>query len=82
MTNVSGKQPLKLDDLDGVTLRASDAFLAMGLFLNENAARLSPESALPTILSGIRIESDRMSGDPAALSDWLRSVEAVSSDRR
>lgn len=77
MANKSGSTPLTLDDLDGITLTASQAFMAMGQFLNENASRLRPETALVTILSGMRIEGNRMSGDPAALSDWLKCVEDV-----
>jgi hypothetical protein len=77
MTNKSGALPTKLTDLDGINLRASDAFVAMGLFLNENAARLRPETALATILGGVEIEEDGTSGDPAAVSDWLKCVEEV-----
>lgn len=68
---------MRLSDLDGVTLRASDAFLAMGKFLADYAARLRPETALVTIRSAMEVEQDGMSGDPAALSDWLESIQAV-----
>jgi hypothetical protein len=66
-----------LDDLDGITLRASDAFLAMGRFLLDFTERVQPESALVTICTDVQIEADRMSSDPAALSDWLKCVENV-----
>ena len=75
--HASQKPPLRLDDLDGITLRASDAFLAMGRFLLEYAERVQPEAALATICSGVQVQADRMSGDPAALSDWLQCVEDV-----
>ena len=76
----SQKSPLRLEDLDHVTLKASDAFLAMGSFLKENAARLRPETALVTILSGVEIEESGMSGDPAYLTEWLNCVEDVLRD--
>ena len=71
----SAQPPIRLDDLDEVTLRASDAFLAMGRFLSDYAPRLNPETALVVIRSGIEIEEDRMSADPVALSDWLKRVQ-------
>jgi hypothetical protein len=80
MTEPSDKIPLRLDDLDELTLKASEAFLAMGRFLSEYAERLSPETALVTIRSAIEIEKDGMSGDPAALTDWLQCVQAVSGE--
>ena len=43
----------------------------MGRFLSGYAPRLNPETALVVILSGIEIEDDRMSADPAALSASL-----------
>ena len=76
----SAQPPIRLDDLDGVTLKASDAFLAMGRFLADYAPRLNPETALVVIRSGIEIEEDRMSADPAALSDWLKCVQDVLKD--
>lgn len=78
MTIPSDKFPIRLGDLDDLTLKASDAFLAMGRFLSEYAERMNPETALVTIRSAIEIEKDGMSGDPAALTDWLQCVQAVS----
>jgi hypothetical protein len=43
MTTRSGPPPLKLNDLDGITLRASGAFLALGQFLLEFSERVKPE---------------------------------------
>ncbi len=67
----------KLDDLDDVTLSAGDAFLAMGEFVREFAGRVKPESALVTLWSGIEVDDDGISGDPAALADWLKCVQGV-----
>jgi hypothetical protein len=55
----SQKQPLKLEDLDRVTLKSRG------------------EGDIATLCSGVHIESDRMSSDPAALSDWQECVAAV-----
>jgi hypothetical protein len=70
-------RPLKLDDLDGVTLNASDGFLAMGKFLRAYFDRTRGEGAIATICSDVEIESDGSSTDPAALSDWQECVMAV-----
>ena len=77
MTTESAQPPLRLEDLDGVTLRASDAFLAMGRFLGDYSPHLNPQTALVVIRSGIEIEEDHMSADPAALADWLKCVQEV-----
>jgi hypothetical protein len=77
VSRASQERPLRLDDLDGITLRASDAFLAMGRFLLDFTERVQPESALVTICTDVQIEADRMSSDPAALSDWLKCVQDV-----
>jgi hypothetical protein len=81
MTTRSGPPPLKLNDLDGITLRASDAFLALGQFLLEFSERVKPEAALATICADVQVEDDLGSTDPAALSDWLKCVEDVLKDR-
>jgi len=73
----SQKQPLKLEDLDGVTLKSSQAFRAMGKFLRGYSDRTRGEGDIATLCSGVHIESDRMSSDPAALSDWQECVMAV-----
>jgi hypothetical protein len=77
MSGMSQKQPLKLEDLDEVALSASQAFLAMGRFLRGYSDRTKGEGDIATLCSGVQIESDRMSSDPAALSDWLECVIAV-----
>ena len=77
MSGMSQKQPLKLEDLDGVTLKSSQAFLAMGKFLRGYSDRTRGEGDIATLCSGVHIESDRMSSDPAALSDWLECVTAA-----
>jgi hypothetical protein len=58
-------------------LTASQAFLALGLFLEEFAKRFKPDAALATLLTDVRIGKDLMSNDPAALPDWAECVEAV-----
>jgi hypothetical protein len=77
MSGVSPKQPLKLDDLGGITLKASEAFLAMGQFLLAYFERTHGKGALATICSSVAIEGDGMFADPAALSDWQECVMAV-----
>ncbi len=77
MSGMSQKQPLKLEDLDGITLNASQAFLAMGKFLLAYFNRTNGGGNLATICSDVNVEDDRMSSDPAALSDWLECVSAV-----
>lgn len=72
------EEPVRtLADLDEITLTASDAFLAMGLFVREFAGRVKPEAALATLWSDIEVQGDGISGDPAALEDWLRCVQDV-----
>jgi hypothetical protein len=77
MSEGSRKQPLKLEDLDGITLKASEAFLAMDKFLLAYFERTRGTGALATLRSDVAIEDDRMSSDPAALSDWQKCVMAV-----
>jgi hypothetical protein len=72
-----GNQISNLDDLDGITLKASDAFRAMGLFVAEFAGRVKPESALATLWADIEVQGDGLPGDPAALEDWLKCIEQV-----
>ena len=52
----------------------------MSRLLADYAPRLNPGTALVVIRSGIEIEEDRMSADPAALSDWLKCVQDVLKD--
>lgn len=78
----SSKQPLKLSELEGINLTAAEAFLAMGKYVTDFSTRVRPERALVTLLSGIEIEWDEMSGDPAALSDWVSAVEAALSEHK
>jgi hypothetical protein len=77
VSGVSKKQPLRLEDLAEITLTASQAFLALSVFLQGYSDRTEGEGDIATLCSGVRIETDRMSGDPAALSDWLECVSAV-----
>jgi hypothetical protein len=51
--------------------------LALELFLNQFAERVEPDRAIVTLLSYARVEADRMTADPAALSDWKECVEEI-----
>lgn len=73
---------LKVDDLDEIALTAGEAFLAMGKYVAAFGSRVKPEAALATFWSGISIEKDRSSGDPAALDDWLLVVQEVIDERK
>jgi hypothetical protein len=76
-SGVSDKQPLKLDDLDETTLKSSQGFLAMGRFLRAYFDRTKGTGAIATICSDVEIESNKMSSDQAALSDWVQAVNEV-----
>jgi hypothetical protein len=77
MSERAQKQPLKLDDLDGLTITSSQGFLAMGKFLRAYFDRTKGAGDIATICSDVEIEGDRMSTDPAALSDWAQAVDDV-----
>jgi len=77
MSGMSQKQPLKLEDLDEINLKASQGFLAMGKFIRAYFDRTQGKGDIATICSDVEIEGDHMSTDPAALSDWLECVSAV-----
>jgi hypothetical protein len=75
---MASEQPrLVLDDLDGVTLTASQAFLAMGAFVDAYCERTGGEGEVALLCADVRIEDDRGSKDPAALSDWAECVSGV-----
>lgn len=75
---MASEQPqLSLEDLDGVSLTASQAFLAMGKFLDAYCQRTAGEGDIAIICSDVEIEDDRSSKDPAALSDWAECVSKV-----
>jgi hypothetical protein len=77
MSERAQKQPLKLDDLDELTITSSQGFLAMGKFLRAYFDRTKGTGDIATICSDVEVEGDRMSTDPAALSDWARAVDEV-----
>lgn len=77
MSGMSQKQPLKLEDLSQITLDASQAFLAMHGFLLGYFERTQGKGDIATLCSGVEIQADRMSSDPAALSDWEKAVDEV-----
>lgn len=80
--DASQKRPLRLEELDKIELKASDAFLAMGKFLRAYFDRTKGEGDLATICSDVELESDQMSSDPAALSDWQECVASVLAEDR
>jgi hypothetical protein len=82
MSGMSQKRPLKLDDLDEITLNASQAFLALGRFLRGYSDRTKGQGDVATLCSGVEVEDDQMSSDPAALSDWVESVQSVLNEAR
>lgn len=82
MAQASPEPPLKLADLEDINLTAGEAFLAMGKYVADFASRVRPERALVTFWSGVELEQDETSGDPAALGDWLKAVQAVLEDRK
>jgi hypothetical protein len=82
MSGMSQKRPLKLGDLDEITLTASQAFLALGRFLRGYSDRTKGQGDIATLCSGVEVEDDQMSGDPAALSDWMESVGMVLNEPR
>jgi hypothetical protein len=73
----SEKPRLSLDDLDGVSLTAGQAFVAMGKFLDAYCQRTAGEGAIAIICSDVEIEDDGGSKDPAALTDWAECVSKV-----
>jgi hypothetical protein len=83
MSGLSPEQPIKLDDLDQINLKASEAFLAMGKFLLAYFERTHGKGNLATICSDVAIEQDRMSVDPAALSSvCMQSWETLKTSLR
>jgi len=76
-TMASEKPRLSLDDLDGMSITASQAFVAMGEFLDAYCQRTAGEGAVAILCSDVEIEDDGGSKDPAALSDWVQCVSKV-----
>jgi hypothetical protein len=73
----SMKEPLRLSDLDDVSLSASQGFRAMAKFLGAFYDRTGGTGRLGTIVGDIEVESNGTSTDPAALSDWAGCVSEV-----
>jgi hypothetical protein len=70
-------EPMKISELDDVTLTASQGFRAMGKFLQAYFDRTGGAGELRTIVGDVELESDGSSTDPAALSDWTLYVREV-----
>ena len=77
MVDRSQLEPMKLAELDGVTLTAGQAFLALGQYLNDRAGEMGGEGALPTLRRDVEVEADGMSADPAAIRDWAECVQKI-----
>jgi hypothetical protein len=69
--------PIKLADLDGITLTASQGFRAMSKFLSGYFERTNGTGPVRTLVGDVELESDGSSTDPAALSDWEKCVTEV-----
>jgi hypothetical protein len=72
--------PATLGDLDGISITASQGFLALGKFFQGYFDRTQGTGDLPTLLSDVKIIRDKGSSDPAALGDWARAVREVLAD--
>lgn len=57
------------------TLSDRDAFIAMGLFLEQYYSRAGGD--METLIADISIEADGEPLDPAAWEDWLRCIDQV-----
>jgi hypothetical protein len=57
------------------TLDEKEAFAAMTLFLTAFYRRTNGDMA--TLMADIEIQSDGLTNDPAAWSDWIHFVEEV-----
>ena len=75
--SIHPQEPMRLDDLEAVKLNAGEAFLALGLYLERYAERVEVEPALAILCADVQVEADKMSSDPAALSDWAECVQTV-----
>jgi hypothetical protein len=71
------QEPVKLSDLDGVTLTASQGFCAMAKFLSGYFDRTSGSGPVRTLVGDVELEDDGSSVDPAALGDWMNCVSEV-----
>jgi hypothetical protein len=71
------RPPLRLSELDDVTLTAGQGFRAMGKFLGAYFDRTDGRGELRTIVGDVELEGERTSTDPAALSDWADAVRQM-----
>lgn len=56
-------------------LTAREGLVAMGLFLEQFYKRAGND--METLIADITLESDGMTGDPAAWDDWMACVRSV-----
>ena len=68
---------MRLEDLEAIKLNAGEAFLALGMFLSRYAEEVELDPALVVLLTDVQVQADKMSNDPAALSEWAECVRAV-----
>ena len=71
------RPPLRLSELDDVTLTAGQGFRALGKFLDAYFARTGGRGELRTIVGDVELEGNGTSTDPAALSDWSAAVREM-----
>ncbi len=71
------QEPVKLADLDGVALTASQGFRAMAKFLYGYFDRTDGAGPVRTLVGDVEIEADGTAVDPAALGDWKACVSEV-----
>lgn len=64
MSGMSQKPPLKLDDLDEITLNAGQAFLALGLFLRGYSDRTKDRETLQHYVQVLRLRVIRCRAIP------------------
>jgi hypothetical protein len=79
---VSKQKPLRLEELEGTSLNAADAFLAMSEYLSAYLERTRGECPVALVCSDSEVQPNGMTSDPAALSDWRDAVDAVLAKRR
>jgi hypothetical protein len=71
---------LKLEDLDRVVLKSSEAFLALQPFLLGYYYRTNGKEDISALCSSVRLKDDHTSSDPTTLSDWAKAINEVLSE--
>jgi hypothetical protein len=71
------RKPVKLADLDGLALTASQGFRAMAKFLEAYSKQTNGLGQVGPLVGDVELEVDGSSIDPAALGDWKDCVSEV-----